>query len=65
MTEKDATPAEPKDKDTVAASSKASADEKAGKGKGGPNPLWMGTAVGIGSAALVAALMYANRRNKK
>jgi len=28
-----------------------------GKGK-----IWMGTAVGVGSAALVAALMYAKRR---
>jgi hypothetical protein len=26
------------------------------------NAIWMGTAVGIGSAALVAALMYARRR---
>lgn len=29
------------------------------------NKLWMGTAVGVGSAALVAALMYASRRPKK
>jgi len=26
------------------------------------NAVWMGTAVGVGSAALVAALMYAKRR---
>lgn len=37
---------------------------KAAKGEKGnvPNAVWMGTAVGIGSAALVAALMYAKRR---
>lgn len=33
--------------------------------KGSNNKVWMGTAVGVGSAALVAALMYASRRNKK
>jgi hypothetical protein len=30
--------------------------------KGKSNAVWMGTAVGVGSAALVAALMYAKRR---
>lgn len=32
------------------------------KGKPGNKAVWMGTAVGIGSAALVAALLYAKRR---
>ncbi|WP_443970818.1 hypothetical protein [Sphingobium sp. CR28] len=43
---------------------KAQKDGKAAKGEKGsvPNAVWMGTAVGIGSAALVAALMYAKRR---
>ncbi|HEX7781898.1 MAG TPA: hypothetical protein VF509_03750 [Sphingobium sp.] len=34
-------------------------------GKGGPGNskgLWMGTAVGIGSAAIVAALLYTRRQ---
>jgi hypothetical protein len=37
---------------------------KAGKGQktSVPNAVWMGTAVGVGSAALVAALMYTKRR---
>ncbi|MET0136764.1 MAG: hypothetical protein ABW048_04000 [Sphingobium sp.] len=30
--------------------------------KGVSSKVWMGTAVGVGSAALVAALMYAKRR---
>lgn len=38
---------------------------QAGAPDKGGNKKWMGTAVGVGSAALVAALMYANRRNKK
>lgn len=42
-------------------SPKATDAKKGGK----PNAVWMGTAVGVGSAALVAALMYANRRTKK
>ncbi|MCE7798355.1 hypothetical protein LWE61_17595 [Sphingobium sufflavum] len=32
------------------------------KGNGVSSKVWMGTAVGVGSAALVAALMYAKRR---
>ncbi|WP_066521770.1 hypothetical protein [Sphingobium cloacae] len=35
---------------------KADAARKGGKG------VWMGTAAGIGSAALVAALLYANKK---
>lgn len=31
-------------------------------GKPGNGKIWMGTAVGIGSAAIVAALLYAKRR---
>ncbi|MFT3965328.1 MAG: hypothetical protein QM690_05550 [Sphingobium sp.] len=36
--------------------------EEAKKGAARSNAVWMGTAVGVGSAALVAALMYAKRR---
>lgn len=50
-----------KDNPTPAATADAAApkdkDAKTGNGK-----IWMGTAVGVGSAALVAALMYARRR---
>lgn len=35
------------------------APDATGKGR---QAIWMGTAVGVGSAALVAALMYAKRR---
>ena len=35
-----------------------SADKKSVAGKA----IWMGTAVGVGSAAIVAALLYAKRR---
>ena len=35
----------------------AAARKSAGKG------VWMGTAVGIGSAAIVAALLYARKKN--
>jgi hypothetical protein len=45
---------------------KDSINENDAEKKGaGTNAVWMGTAVGVGSAALVAALMYASRRNKK
>ena len=43
----------------------ATAAEGNAAAKGNKNAVWMGTAVGVGSAALVAALMYANRRTKK
>lgn len=42
----------PEDKDSLASAARKSA------GKG----IWMGTAVGIGSAAIVAALLYANKK---
>lgn len=64
MTEKKATP----EIDTVPAisaeGSNPPVDTKDGNtDKGGVSPkVWMGTAVGVGSAALVAALMYAKRR---
>lgn len=51
--------------DTQQDAAPAAAPGKAGENKGGSaksNAIWMGTAVGIGSAALVAALMYARRR---
>ena len=47
---------------TNAAQQSDSARAGATKSGGKSNALWMGTAVGVGSAALVAALMYANRR---
>ncbi len=37
-------------------------EKSAGKGKKGA--VLVGTAVGVGSAAIVAALMYANKRRK-
>ncbi|HTH28431.1 MAG TPA: hypothetical protein VL918_08190 [Sphingobium sp.] len=55
MTEADSSPAE----NTPAA---APEDKKEGAASAKSNAIWMGTAVGIGSAALVAALMYARRR---
>ena len=50
--------------DTPAEKTPAAAPEakKEGAAPGKSNAIWMGTAVGIGSAALVAALMYARRR---
>lgn len=55
------------DKNSKAASpsseAKKGASDAAGKAAGGSNKaIWMGTAVGIGSAAIVAALLYARRR---
>ncbi|HEX7821577.1 MAG TPA: hypothetical protein VF463_13290 [Sphingobium sp.] len=43
----------------AAAAGDAASGEKA---NGVSSKVWMGTAVGVGSAALVAALMYAKRR---
>ncbi|HEX7858596.1 MAG TPA: hypothetical protein VF503_33335 [Sphingobium sp.] len=52
-------------RDTAAASgtkdSEKGSGDKSGADKGN-GKIWMGTAVGVGSAALVAALMYAKRR---
>ena len=56
MTDADPSPAE---------STPATAPEEKKKEGAAPsksNAIWMGTAVGIGSTALVAALMYARRR---
>jgi hypothetical protein len=55
MTDAEQTPAE-----IPAAEDKKEATSKPASPKS--NAIWMGTAVGIGSAALVAALMYAKRR---
>ncbi|MET0241090.1 MAG: hypothetical protein ABW184_14460 [Sphingobium sp.] len=52
MTDSSTTPEAP------AAPADATTDPKKTKS----NAVWMGTAVGVGSAALVAALMYAKRR---
>lgn len=45
-----------------AADGRAAADKPAGSGRG--KRLMTGAAIGIGSAALVAALLYANRSRK-
>ncbi|MGC4250893.1 MAG: hypothetical protein QM605_05330 [Sphingobium sp.] len=45
--------------DEQGASTNPPTEEAARKGGKG---VWMGTAVGIGSAALVAALLYANKK---
>lgn len=37
-------------------------EEAAATGKSGGKTAWVGAAVGIGSAAIVAALLYANKR---
>lgn len=55
MTDADPSPAE----NTPAA---APEEKKEGAASSRSNAIWMGTAVGIGSAALVAALMYSRRR---
>jgi hypothetical protein len=60
MTDKDPKADAPESAAPAPASSKA--DDAKGKGAGKSNAVWMGTAVGVGSAALVAALMYAKRR---
>ena len=41
---------------------KASEDLAGAAGTAAGKSVWMGTAVGIGSAAIVAALLYARRR---
>jgi hypothetical protein len=57
MTDAEQTPAE-----TPAAEDKKEANSRTRTPSPKSNAIWMGTAVGIGSAALVAALMYAKRR---
>ncbi len=61
MTEKKATP-----EASVPATSAEGSNPPAVNGttdkNGVSSKVWMGTAVGVGSAALVAALMYAKRR---
>ncbi|HEX7874753.1 MAG TPA: hypothetical protein VF475_17715 [Sphingobium sp.] len=53
----------PKDlPETTAAAPAKPVEADAAKKGGKSNAVWMGTAVGVGSAALVAALMYAKRR---
>jgi hypothetical protein len=59
MTEKTEAPKESTDTEAKTAPAAAEAAKKGGKTN---NAVWMGTAVGVGSAALVAALMYAKRR---
>ncbi|EQB31834.1 hypothetical protein [Sphingobium ummariense] len=54
-TKEPAAPAQP-DKDAAKDDLASAAKKSAGK------TVWMGTAVGIGSAAIVAALLYANRK---
>jgi hypothetical protein len=56
-------PAELNDALKAAVSAKA-AKERAASDKGGSRYLVRGAAIGIGSAALVAALLYANRSRK-
>lgn len=46
--------------DTKAVPAPAGAAKTPAKGNG---KIWMGTAVGIGSAAIVAALLYTKRRS--
>lgn len=49
---------------TAAPKAPASKDSTSKDGaKGGNAKIWMGTAVGIGSAAIVAALLYAKKRS--
>ncbi|WP_336964715.1 hypothetical protein [Sphingobium aquiterrae] len=59
------TPA-PESAPTATAAEEKAAPAPAGKGKApgkGNGKIWMGTAVGIGSAAIVAALLYTKRRS--
>ena len=64
----DAPVGQPADKSTPAEKTAADADDKTSDDKaGGPNrtrQIVTGAAIGIGSAALVAALLYANRSRK-
>lgn len=57
-----AEPEVPADKPDDAPASAAPAPAGQEQGQGKSKALWMGTAVGIGSAALVAALLYSNRK---
>ncbi len=41
------------------------AEENAGKDKGSTRSFVRGAAIGVGSAALVAALLYANNRSRR
>ncbi|MDF0544789.1 hypothetical protein PX699_20780 [Sphingobium sp. H39-3-25] len=52
--------ATPADTKAVPAPGSTDAAKTAAKGNG---KIWMGTAVGIGSAAIVAALLYTKRRS--
>lgn len=56
--------ATPDEAESTFANRPTPADKGADKAKGSStsSKVWKGTAVGIGSAALVAALMYAKRR---
>jgi hypothetical protein len=62
---KDAAVGTPRQNETldVAVTAKE-AEEKAGKSKGPSRSFVRGAAVGVGSAALVAALLYANRSRR-
>ncbi|SCW36125.1 hypothetical protein SAMN02927924_00184 [Sphingobium faniae] len=51
----------PRAVEETGASTNSAAAADAASRKGGKG-VWMGTAVGIGSAALVAALLYANKK---
>jgi hypothetical protein len=59
MTKSDSKPEKPETKPEVDTPETDAPKEKAAPKS---NAVWMGTAVGVGSAALVAALMYAKRR---
>jgi len=60
MTDAETSPAAQDEATPAADPAKDKSEDKRASTKA--SAIWMGTAVGIGSAALVAALMYAKRR---